>query len=314
MQTAGKYVEMTDAERYAYVLQLAVLYVAEGASDPENSDEYYKKAIDILEKEMADGSLTSEQKSEMLIVLADVYSKVEDLDKAISILENLLYGSVVTEKAEAPEESFEIPAELTFEDIEDMLQNDMDNIQDKIDSGELDDDMGLYADVDYDENGEEVHYYDDSAFGTSEKTVIEDDNENTVEEEKVELTEEVREKVIFTLLTCYMAKDEFEKAQKLALILKDSSNKYYGYYGLYTEALTERKITGNSESANLKYAEAIAFFRNKTFADTKDVLASVFRARLYAEQGKFEKAEEIANLLADDDRASVMKYIAECKQ
>jgi len=128
------------------------------------------------------------------------------------------------------------------------------------------------------------------------------------------LPKELREKVIFTLLSCHLAKDEFDAAQKLANALKHSDNKYYNYFGIYTSAMTERKLTGSSDIADRKYAEAIAFFRNKTFADATDTLACIFRARLYAEQGKYEKASEIAYLLADADRKSVLEYIENCKR
>lgn len=63
-----------------------------------------------------------------------------------------------------------------------------------------------------------------------------------------------------------------------------------------------------------KYAEAIAFFRNKSFADHSDVMAVLFRARLYAEQGKYEKAKELALLLAESDQKSLMDYIEKCKR
>jgi hypothetical protein len=78
--------------------------------------------------------------------------------------------------------------------------------------------------------------------------------------------------------------------------------------------LIELKINGRSSDVERKYAETIAFFRNKTFENPNDVLASVFRARLYAEQGKFEKAKEIAILLSEDDRNSILNYIEQCQK
>ena len=34
---------------------------------------------------------------------------------------------------------------------------------------------------------------------------------------------------------------------------------------------------------------------------------------MYAEQGKYSKAEELAELMADSDRESLMKYIQDCR-
>ena len=42
--------------------------------------------------------------------------------------------------------------------------------------------------------------------------------------------------------------------------------------------------------------------------------AVIFRARMYAESGKFAKAEEMANLLALDEKEAVMSYIDECRK
>ena len=42
--------------------------------------------------------------------------------------------------------------------------------------------------------------------------------------------------------------------------------------------------------------------------------AAVFRARMYAETGKFAKAEEMAGLLPAADRNAVMQYISDCKK
>ena len=115
----------------------------------------------------------------------------------------------------------------------------------------------------------------------------------------------------FTLLSAYLGKDDFKLVAEYANILKNSSNKYYSYYGIYTLALAERKLCGSSAQVERQYAEAIAFFRNKSFEDPKDSLASIFRARLYTEQGSIEKAKEIANMLSEADKKSILQYIEE---
>lgn len=295
-----KFAEMSEDDRFSLVMQAAALH---------NMKNDAPKAIAVLEARQQAGGLTNDQLSQLLLALAEAHSKNGSYDTAIGILEGILDGVAyvpTVEAAVAPETA----EELTPEELEEMIRQDVESIQEKIDSGELDADMGLYAPADYDEEGNLVHYYEDTAFAVPQKGTAQEEEEVA---EHYELPLQLREKAQFVQLSCLLAKDDFAAAQKLANELKLSENKYYSYFGLYTSAMTERKLTGNSDTAERKYAEAIAFFRNKTFADASDTLACIFRARLYAEQGKYEKAEEIAWLLADADRTAVLEYISACK-
>ena len=195
-----------------------------------------------------------------------------------------------------------------------MIQEDLERIQDKINCGEIDDNLGMYAEVEYDEDGNERHVYDESVFSSvyTNKKEPSDESVELKNTETTELSIAVREKIHFTLLSAFLGKEDFVNVLKIASILKHSENKYYAYYGLYASALATKKISGNTTSVEQKYAETIAFFRNKTFADPSDVLASIFRARLYAEQGKKEKAKELANLLSDNDKQAILEYIDQC--
>ena len=300
LKDAEKFATLSGDDRFALVMQTSSLHLTKGDSN---------KAIAVLEDRKNAGGLSNDQLSQLLLALAEAHSKNESYDTAIGILQGMLgaeaYMAPVNTSAEPDAEDI-----LTPEELEEMIRQDVEAIQEKIDSGELDGDMGLYAPADYDEEGNLVHYYDD-ALGTTAKDIPE--AEEAADAEPYELPLQLREKAVFLLLSCHLAKDDFAAAQKLADELKHSENKYYSYFGLYTGAMTERKLTGDSDIANRKYAEAIAFFRNKTFADASDVLSCIFRARLYAEQGKFEKAAEIAQLLADTDRTAVLEYIDSCK-
>jgi len=303
---AEQYAALSDENRFALTMQVSALHVTKGDSE---------KAVQVLEEQKKAGGLTNDQLSQLLLALAEAYSKNEKYNKAIKILHSMLSGYAFMQPNEKIEPSKTSVQDLTPEELEEMIQQDMAAIQERIDSGELDADMGLCAFTDYDEEGRLVHYYDESIFAPAIHVADKDANDTPhTGEDTYDLPKELREKVIFTLLSCHLAKDEFDAAQKLANVLKHSDNKYYNYFGIYTSAMTERKLTGSSDIANRKYAEAIAFFRNKTFADATDTLACIFRARLYAEQGKYEKASEIAYLLADADRKSVLEYIENCKR
>jgi hypothetical protein len=113
------------------------------------------------------------------------------------------------------------------------------------------------------------------------------------------------------LLSCYLGKDSFEEALSLALFLRDSNEIYYQYFGTYTYALISKRL-GYQEEARTNM-EAIAYFKQRMMENPGDSLAAVFRARLYAENGKFELAGQIARLLSEEDRAPVEEYIHACQ-
>ena len=217
-------------------------------------------------------------------------------------------------------EQHDIPAdaistdEITDEAIDSMIKSDIDSIQDKIDAGELSDDLGTYSSVDYDEFGREIHTYDEDTFDFLENAgrIKEDDTSENVQT-LLSLSVTAKERIVFILISCYLAIEDFQNVRKYSKYLLHSDNKYYSYYGLYTSTMALWKIDGYSAEVENEYNKAIAFFRNKSFSDQSDVLALIFRARLYAECGKIEKAKEIALLLSDADQSSVIDYIGSCQ-
>ena len=131
---------------------------------------------------------------------------------------------------------------------------------------------------------------------------------------------EFRARVNFLLLTCYASKEDYEKTIEYARRIKDTpDNVYYSFFGRYSEAFAMMQLSKKGqgftkEEAERKYAEEIAFFRGEMLkANENSAYALVFRTRMYAEQGKYSKAEELAELMADSDRESLMKYIQDCR-
>lgn len=315
LEDAKKYADTTDNDKFTILLQLAALYASEGENDPAQKAEKLDQAIQILEEQHSNHSLTVEQITNLLLTLAEIYLKAEQYDKAIWCL-----SSILTPHNEATNSEATIPGEvheLSPEEIEEMIQEDMLRIQSKIDTGEIDGNLGMYATIEYDEEGNERRVYDGAALSAiteERRTTDETGSSLATENSEFEVTSAIREKIHFTLLSAFLGKEDFVSAAKFADILKHSDNKYYSYYGLYVSALADRKINGKTDSTDRKYAEAIAFFRNKTFSDPTDTLAAIFRARLYAEQGKSEKAKEIADLLADTDRQAVLEYVKQCEK
>lgn len=314
LKDAQRYAETSADDIVTILLQRVALYVARAEHDMKNRGRYFEHAIDILEKQINATKLSSEQMINILLTLAEVYLKTGEYSKSIKCLQCILNGHV-TLSAETDKKEKDIVSELSPEEIEAMMQDDMEMIQEKIDIGEISADLGLYAEMEYDEEGNLVPKYDETMFsllnnfdGKETETPLEEQNNVRT----FEITVDIREKVYFTFLSCYLAMDDFASAEKYAIALRHSSNKYYCYYGVYAYAMISGKVRMND--ADKKYAEAIAFFRNKSFADHSDVMAVLFRGRLYAEQGKHEKAKELALLLAESDQKSLMDYIEKCKR
>jgi len=101
--------------------------------------------------------------------------------------------------------------------------------------------------------------------------------------------------------------------------LKNSDNEYYSYFSHYSEAFSVKQLADRNdgftkEEADRIYEEKIAFFRSKMINKEGSAFAVIFRARMYAETGKFAKAQEMASLMSEEDKASVDQYIEMCKE
>ncbi len=314
LDDAGKFAVLSEEDAFALVQQKAALLVAMAEVGMTDRSAAGAEAAALLNDFARDHRLSQTQTVQLRLTIAEIHSKTDALSQAIPLLEELLYGPKKAASAPVP-----VPAassdELSIDELAEMAQLDMERIQEQIDSGELEEDLGMFAEVDYDEDGMEIHCYDDAALNAAAPSARQEEPEASEASAPVrlQLSNTDREKAQFLLLTCHLAQDDFAAVARMAKMLKTSENKYYRYYGIYTDALAERRLTGDSASAQRKYAEAQAFFRSRSFADKKDSLASVFRARLYAEQGQYAKAQELAQLLSDADRQAVCDYIEKCR-
>ncbi len=315
---AEKYADLTEEDRSTLVLQKTALLGAKADEDEERFSEYCGKAIEILES-ASELTASKETKAQLLLTLAEMNLKTEQYAKCISVLHKVLkLDDSLIDSSEENEEITYVEDELTEDEIEEQIIADIEFIEEKIYTGELDDDLGAEAEPEYDEDGYPVYVYDNNdKFSDYVATKFKpEEAEKAAEEnndERFSLSVDIKEKVYFTFVSCFIAKDDFKNAGKVATVLKHSSNKYYSYFARYTEALCAGKVSPHSQETERKYAETISYFRNKGFEDPKDSIAVVFRARLYAEQGKYGKAVEISNLLTEEDRNAVLKYIEQCK-
>ncbi len=319
---ANEYANINSAERNSLTLQNAALYMAIGEGDKNKSKEYCEKAEKLLAQKIDSGELSYNEKVDFSIALSEIMMKSEKYDASIKTLQGLIDGSGKVACTVLDDTITIDDSELTEEEIEKMINSDVELIQDLISSGELDGDMVDDAAIDYDENWNEIRKYEKDTFAKVDKAraAKERSNSKTIRNNKnipVEMqsmTSENREKAYFLLLSCYMSKDKFSAAEKYASFLNGSSNKYYDYYGKYSSALIARKTKKPAKNIDEIYSRTIAFFRNKSFSDPGDNLANIFRARLYAEEGKYEKALELSNLMNETDRAVIEEYISECRK
>ncbi|MEE0954236.1 MAG: hypothetical protein U0L49_00300 [Eubacterium sp.] len=323
LDDAETYAETTDDDKVNLQLQRASLLVSQAEHDPEKRDDCFKAAEELLEKKLNIRKLTGPQAVLVLQTLAEVSLKAENYKKAIACADYTLNGlppvsEMRTESSSADRGNAanrEVPnRELTPDELDERVKADMARIQEKIDTGELSDDLGQFAEMEYDEDGNLVPKYDDTLFAV----LNEEDDAAASGEERFgsgkadwEVTREIRDKAYFTMLSAYLGLEDFAAARQYGDALKSSPNVYYKYYGIYTSAMIAGKL--KESSAEYKYAEAIAFFRNKAVENHEDVLSVIFRARLYAEQGKYEKASELASLLSEEDQKSLKRYIDQCK-
>ena len=120
------------------------------------------------------------------------------------------------------------------------------------------------------------------------------------------------------LVSCYIESDRFEDALPYAKAMKESKRVNFANFGYYIESLAMQKLAQENKKdkaeAEKIYQYAVAYYRKKMMDDPSDITAAVFRARLYAENGKYELAEQVAGMLDDQAMQSLQEYIDECRE
>ena len=335
LNEAERYAKMTDEEKMNLLLQKASLYVVMADADPKMQSGKMEEAAALLIKgrDMSSDKQTRDLAS---VSLAEVYNRLERFDDAVAVLREVIGIEtmdtiILPAQDEAapqpqtealPEDADIAPTDEDYAEIDQQLETDMQVLQDKIAEGVIDPYMEPVT-YGVNEEGMEIPYFDDSAFGNLARPAIEDvpaEEETVQEPQEAEAAEEngsmedaFHDRTLYALLTALLGKNDFASARRCGAVLMNCKTPGYAYYGRYAEAVSSFKLDGMTEETKMKYARAIAFFRNRTFANAKDTLAAVLRARLYAERGDYEKAEELSGLLAEQDRKTLLAYIEKCR-
>ena len=284
LDRAERYAVMSQADEVALAGQRAALFATVADKDPDNAEEYYAMAIETLEPILDREDLEVQMCRDVIVTLCDVYHKAGMYEQCIDRVEMLLH--TVGDDLPTAEEA------AAFEDLEDRVYE----IDERILNAQLHEARIAMA------------------RGTVAQVSVEKEAPAAAEDDSPELLDAAtREKLLFLLLSSQLALDRFTDAHETALQLKDSENPYYDYYGRYVETMTSRYLGLDREALARKYAETIAFFRSKIVQNHTDALAAIFRARLYAEQGKYEKARQIARMLVEEDQRAICAYIDELR-
>lgn len=312
-----KYADLDEEDKLNVKSERVAFLSAKSDVDPEHAEVYLQEAYALITelKKIAPAS----KRQDFTLIFAQVCMKMQRYQEAIEAATSLLPRETISPSPKIKTQRASM-VELDDAEIEEMAEADMQIIDEKIASGEIDENIGEIADIYYDEEGNPVREYPEGAFSLS-------DEESELPVQTISVESESNEnqatisynEVYFVLLSCYLAIEDYKNAYKFGGFLKHSENEYQSYFGRYAEAFSMKKLVGTSdviskEMADKKYAEAIAFYRNKMIQSPGNNFAVVFRARMYAESGKFAKAEEMASLLVLDEKEALMEYINACKK
>ena len=286
LDDAQKFAVKDENDKYALDVSRANLWVAAAGTVFDKNGDFNQRAYDLMNELIISPFGTQDSKNELVLGLGELCISMGKVDEAIDLMTMLTTEPEREEIPDAPA----APVDLTVDpaEIDAMMERDMQAMDAKIAAGEISEDIGELAEVSYDENGQPVRSYPEGVFGE---------------------------------VDGYAFKEDFEKTLEYARLVKlTPNNTYYAYFGRYSEAFAMRKLAEQGkgvtkEEAERKYSEELAFFRAEMIkADENSAFALLFRTRMYAETGKYTKAEELADLMTDQDRESLMSYIAECRK
>lgn len=309
---AEKTVPMTDEEAVNLATMKSSLYLTAASKDPEYEMAYFQQAEDVLEPFLSRRNLPVQAFMMLQIAYTDVLLKCGKYERCIHVIEELLDTSPRKFVPPTPEDAARVEEvkEVVFADEQEYLNEQEEQMRIRF----ADVDVLAAADgrqVEEDEDGMPFIRFSNEMDDIAQ----EPDAEVTGEDAKlpVPLDEDTRGKLLMTMITCLLEKRDFRKARTYAAALRESENLQYSYYGRYVEAMSARHLGLPKAQVDRLYQETIAYFRSRTVENRTDALAAVFRARLYAEQGKYAKAREIARMLTEEDQAAIERYIGELK-
>lgn len=309
---AEKTVSLTDEEAVNLATMKSSLYLTAASKDPEYEMEYFQQAEEALEPFLSRRNLPPQAFQLLQIAYTDVLVKCGKYERCIHLIEELLDTAPRRFVPPNPEDAARVEeaVDVVFADEQEYLNEQEEQMRRRF----ADVNVLAVADdcqVEQGEDGVPFIRFPNAMEDTAQEPDEEDAGED--DELPVTLDENTRGKLLMTMITCLLEKRDFKKARTYAAALRENENMQYSYYGRYVETMSARHIGLPNAQVDRLYQETIAYFRSRTVENRSDALAAVFRARLYAEQGKYAKAREIARMLTEEDQASIERYIEDLK-
>lgn len=304
LNDAQKYATLTSTNKFTIELNKISILVGKAELDTNSANTYYNDALNQLDnlKSRQDIEIEKEDLDNILLTSAEIYLKLEKFDEAIQCVNEIRNGNKSTDDDA-----------LSKIEIEKIIDDNINSIEEGIKSGEIDENLLEYADIEYDDEGYQHRVIPDDAFDSLKSNENDQIPNDTIDKTSgYELSKELNDKLDFILVCSYAEKEDYINALKYAKILQSKDSQYYVYYGTYIEAFASKQLSLDNWKST--YDSAIVFFKSKMMKNHGDITAVVFRARLYAELGKFAKALEMANILPKEEQKSVLKYIEKYQQ
>ncbi len=158
LDDALKYAVTNEAEKFAVDVSRANYYIAASGSEIDSGD-FDEKGYELLNQLIVSPYGDAEQKNELVLALAELCIKMNKVDEAIDLLH------VVTDEPSFDSVAEEnVPQDVDPAEVSAMMDEDLSRMDAMLASGEIDENIGEYAPVNFDESGNAVREYPDGVF------------------------------------------------------------------------------------------------------------------------------------------------------
>ena len=323
LDEAEQYATMNDNGRLTLKVERISLYLLRAGFEPENAAELREQALEMIRNNLSEAQEGSRAYNQMLLSLAEVqvirHEYQEAAAAAAAVLpENdaesarALIEQIQVHKDLDPATNVEEPSE---EQLDEMLNAALADLSEKINVGLISPYLIEQATVYYDSDNRQIREYPEGAFDAMDqgrRTQVDAAETVAVREGVTAMRPDFYERARFLLINALISLDQFELVKKHAALLRNSKNTMYAFFAMYAEALAVRKTGGDANDEI--YNALLSFYRGRMLKKDYAPYAAMYRARMYAETGKFAKAEEMAKLVPASEKQEVADYIMSLRQ
>lgn len=323
LDDAEKYATMGENEQISVKVERISLYMLRAGSEPENADALRDQALALIEANLKEAPEGSRAYNQMLLSLAELqvirgqYQEAAaaaaavlpelDADKARELMASIrIHSDTEVSVGEV---------EIDDETFTDMLRGALEDLNEQISIGAISPYLIEQATVYYDSDNRQIREYPEGAFDSMDTLKSGQSSAKAADVSRpgiAKMRPEFYERARFLLMNALISLEQFEMVKKHAAVLRSSKNTMYAFFGMYAEALAMHK-TGCDANDEI-YDALLAFYRGRMLKKDFAPFAAMYRARMYAELGKFAKAEEMAKLVPASEKVSVAEYIQSCRQ